>query len=92
MHTLGTALHAEMWNNQSQTCVTDATPWDFSNQSVYMYKDPLVVKGTDRMRLSCTYDTRTRTEVTRNGEGTADEMCLIYVYGTPGGPEAALGK
>ncbi len=92
MHTLGTALHAEMWNKDSQTCVTDATPWDFSNQSVYMYKDPLVVKGTDRMRLSCTYDTRTRTEVTRNGEGTADEMCLIYVYGTPGGPEAALGK
>ena len=54
-----------MWNNQSQTCVTDATPWDFSNQSVYMYKEPLVVKGADRMRLSCTYDTRTRTEVAR---------------------------
>lgn len=91
MHTLGTALHAEMWNAQSQTCVTDATPWDFSNQAVYMYKEPLVVKGTDHLRLSCTYDTRTRTQVTRAGEGTSDEMCLIYVYGTPGGPEAAKG-
>lgn len=92
MHTLGTALTAELWNRDGQTCVTDASPWDFHSQGIYLYEEPIVAFGSDHMRLSCTYDTRSRAEPTVTGEGTRDEMCVMYLYGTPGGPEAALGR
>jgi hypothetical protein len=89
LHTLGRELSVEIWGHGEPTCVVDAVPWDFHAQGLYLYDEPLVVRGDDHLRLTCAYDTRSRTTTTFPGEGTADEMCVVFLYGTAGAPDAA---
>ena len=91
MHTLGRTMRYEAKDTFDETedstlCLTDVPDWDFNWQQVHFYESPLILTAEQSVRLTCTWDTTSRSEVTRFGEGTGDEMCLVFSYLTlPGG-------
>ena len=89
LHTLGRTLSVEIWNDTEHQCVVDVATWDFDAQGLYFFEEPLVVRGDDQMRLTCGWDTRQADGPVTWGEGTADEMCVAIVYGSPGLPADA---
>jgi hypothetical protein len=85
MHTLGRTLRLEASIpplGPSSTCVVNVDRWDFNWQNAWWYETPLVANGVTTFTLSCGFDTRERTTPVTWGEGTADEMCLVYLYVT----------
>lgn len=86
MHTLGQTLRVDLASASSDSsCMLDVPRWDFGWQQFFKYADgPVVVRGGDRIDITCGYDTRGRTETVRWGEGTLDEMCLAFLYFTIG--------
>ena len=83
MHTLGESLNATLVHEDgSETCLIDVPRWDFNWQFGYEFTEPVAMEMDDKVRLSCTYDASDRTEDTRWGEGTGDEMCLTTMFVT----------
>ncbi|MGE0786275.1 MAG: hypothetical protein AB7S26_11350 [Sandaracinaceae bacterium] len=80
MHTLGRQLRVE--NPSSGECLVDVPRWDFNWQGGYFYETPLRLQEGTELALRCTYDTMSRDETVRWGDGTADEMCLSFFYVT----------
>jgi hypothetical protein len=83
MHTLGRRLRVEhMTAAAGEQCMLNVPAWDFDWQLAYWYERPITFSPSDSVRITCTYDTTSRTEVVTWGEGTQDEMCLTFVYAT----------
>ncbi len=82
MHQLGRTLHVET-TSATPRCLVDTPRWDFHWQGIWWYDTPARVSPSDTIRLTCTFDTTSRTAVTHWGEGTADEMCLAFFYVAP---------
>jgi hypothetical protein len=82
MHELGRTLHMELESGGDSTCLVDVDRWNFHWQNTWWYDTPLAFAGVDALSIRCGYDTRSRTETVSWGEGTADEMCLAYLYVT----------
>lgn len=81
MHTLGRTISLEILRGgATPECLIDVPRWDFHWQMAYWLTRPITVTPEDSARITCTFDTRTRTETTRFGERTEDEMCLAFVY------------
>lgn len=80
MHTLGQKMSVTLSSSQGQTCAADVAAWDFNWQQFYFYKDPLSLKAGDAVKITCVYDTRSRTEDTLPGLGTDDEMCMLGAF------------
>lgn len=112
MHLLGSSFRSEVVRKDgSKECVLDIPNWDFAWQMGYgRPKDkPIVLKDGDGMTIRCVYDNTEahqpivggRKLTPRNvtwGEGTTDEMCLLYLdmseaYAppVPAGQKACLG-
>lgn len=96
MHTLGTSIRLDAVHpDGSEQCIVNLPEWNFAWQQAYFF-DPeqnLLLNRNDKLRLRCTYDNSAANQQTVNGvlqeprqvgwgEGTYDEMCLIYMYVT----------
>jgi hypothetical protein len=82
MHTLGKTLRLDAHAPGRDTCLVNVNHWHFHWQNSWWYEVPLNGAGTTGFTLSCGYDTSDRTEPVTWGEGTMDEMCLVYMYVT----------
>ncbi len=83
MHTLGRTLKVEdLAADGSSACMLDVERWDFNWQRFYWYDTPLRFPMSDGLRLTCGYDTTSRSDVVTWGNGTSDEMCLNFFYVT----------
>lgn len=80
MHTLGRILRLDAQVGDDTICLVDVDRWDFHWQNAWWYETPMIVEGANSVSLSCGYDTLTRSEPVTWGEGTNDEMCLVYLY------------
>ncbi|MBK8718578.1 MAG: monooxygenase [Nannocystaceae bacterium] len=96
MHTLGTEISLAVDHQDgSRSCGVDIPRWDFGWQLGYRLAAPIHVEAGDHVVLRCNFDNspanqavvdgvpRTPVDVTW-GEDTYDEMCLGFVYITPG--------
>jgi hypothetical protein len=86
MHLLGRRALIEVeHDNGDTTCLVDIPDWDFDWQQFYFFDSPtgIPLEAGDRVKLSCTWDNDTMTEV-RWGDGTEDEMCISYAFVTAG--------
>jgi hypothetical protein len=83
MHTLGQTLKVELERAGGSDCMLDVPHWDFEWQQFFNYDGPpKAVLGGDSIRVTCGFNTTSRTEATTWGEGTMDEMCLAFLYTT----------
>jgi hypothetical protein len=80
MHELGVKQKLEIVpdnDSKRKYCGMDVPKWDFNWQYAFFYKNPIVLEPGDSYQFSCTFNTLSKSEPTRWGEGTADEMCLM---------------
>lgn len=77
MHTLGKRIRVET----ETACLVDVPAWDFRWQQGYLFAggSGIPLPAGTRLKLTCTFDNPTSRSVGW-GEGTADEMCLAYLY------------
>ena len=64
----------------ADSCASRISRWDFHWQRFYWYQDPLMLNDTTPFSVTCTFDTRDRTEPVLPGWGTNNEMCLEVMY------------
>jgi hypothetical protein len=82
MHQLGVSARLSVERaGGGEACLLDIPRWDFHWQGSYGLVEPVVFNPGDQLRLSCTWDNATMSDVTW-GEGTTDEMCLGSFYYT----------
>lgn len=85
MHTLGRTMRLDATIpplGAGSTCLVNVDRWNFNWQNAWWYHTPIVATGATSFTLSCGYDTRERTMPVTWGEGTNDEMCIVYLYVT----------
>ncbi len=82
MHKLGVSLRVTAIQDEKESCVAHADRYDFHWQGFAHYTKPIQVEGGSRLRITCTYDTLGRDNVTTWGQGTNDEMCIAFFYMT----------
>jgi copper type II ascorbate-dependent monooxygenase-like protein len=82
MHELGRTLRLELESGGDSTCLVDVDRWSFHWQNTWWYEAPLTFPSVQALSITCGYDTSSRSDVVTWGEGTADEMCLSYVFVT----------
>jgi hypothetical protein len=82
MHTAGTQIRLDKISGSQSSCMMNVPLWDFNWQGGSSYTKPLTLGTNDSIKLTCTYDTTGRTQTTKFGEGTADEMCIVFLYAT----------
>jgi hypothetical protein len=84
MHTLGRTLEVDVREFGLDECLVLVDRWNFHWQNAWWYDEPKRFGGASSATIRCGYDTSSRTEVVRWGEGTMDEMCVSYFYVTGG--------
>jgi mono/diheme cytochrome c family protein len=82
MHRLGTHARFELLRGTETKCLLDIPRWAFGWQLFYTYDEPIEIREGDLIKVTCGYDTTSRTEVVEWGESTDDEMCIGYLYVT----------
>jgi hypothetical protein len=84
MHGFGRTERVEVIKpGQSSTCAADVPAWNFDWQLYYFYRQPIRVEPGDKIRVTCSFDTSSRTEPVLPGWGTENEMCMAGVYLVP---------
>ncbi len=79
MHQRGIAAELAL-EGSPQTCLADLDTWSFHWQHYYPYRQPVALRGGDTVRITCHYDTSNDVAPVTWGEGSADEMCIAYLY------------
>ncbi|MGC6509551.1 MAG: hypothetical protein ACON4U_14105 [Myxococcota bacterium] len=91
MHLLGESITAKrITEDGSEECMMDIPEWDFGWQQSYMPLETLRIEPNELMEVTCTYNNSAENQPIVNGEqqepvdvgwgdGTLDEMCLVYV-------------
>ena len=82
MHEIGVSYQLEKISGNQTMCLMNVRRWDFNWQLSYFLEEPIRLEPGDSLRTTCRFDSRSRTEVTRFGEDTDDEMCLALVFTT----------
>jgi mono/diheme cytochrome c family protein len=81
MHELGRRYRMEIVDEGGEAqCAAEVENWDFDWQLFYFYEEPIQITPGKRLRVTCEYDTRGRTEPTTPGWGTQNEMCVGGVF------------
>jgi hypothetical protein len=80
LHGLGRALMLERQRGTERQCLVSLAHWNPSQEQLFRYRSSLDLDPGDRLRLSCAFDTTSRTEEVRGGEAIDQEECRIYLY------------
>ncbi|MEM7158628.1 MAG: hypothetical protein AAF799_37655 [Myxococcota bacterium] len=84
MHQRGTTMTIDFETEASgMQCGADVDRWDFNWQINYFLEEPLRVSMTDRMHVTCEWNTMGDTNPIFPGFGSDDEMCLVGVMFAP---------
>ncbi len=79
MHTRGTRMSIEFDVEGETHCGADVDRWDFDWQQQFFYEEPIAMRMSDRMRVTCEWNTQGETGPIGPSLGTDGEMCLVGV-------------
>jgi Copper type II ascorbate-dependent monooxygenase, C-terminal domain len=80
LHGLGRAVLLERQRGAERQCLVSLSDWNPSQEQLFRYRTPFDLDPGDRLRLSCVFDTTSRTEEVRGGEDIDQEECRVYLY------------
>ncbi len=83
MHRLGQRMQVDFQIDGEQSCGAYINNWDFDWQQVFFYEQPPVLKPSDRIKVTCEWNTEGVQNPVTPGFGSENEMCLIGVYVAP---------
>jgi hypothetical protein len=79
-------LHPEAKGGPHAECKAQVNQWDFHWQHLCFYERPEVLTPEDSVRITCDYDTTSKTCPVSPGWGTQNEMCFAGVFVTVPNP------
>ena len=87
MHLLGRKISVVAERRGVETSLIRVDDWDFNWQGFYTYTEPIALPSLTTVRLTCHFDNSTENPrnphnpltTVRWGEGTEDEMCLVFL-------------
>jgi hypothetical protein len=79
MHTRGARMHVSFDVEGESVCGVDVDRWDFDWQQTFFYEQPLAMRMTDMMHVTCEWNTEGESEPIGPSLGTDGEMCLVGV-------------
>lgn len=82
MHTRGKTQDAWYQDGTTKTCLSKVSNWNFHWQSLWLYDKPITLPPGGTLGVTCGYDTTHETMTITGGEGTANEMCIDFLYVT----------
>jgi hypothetical protein len=91
MHQLGSGFDMFVAHpDASQSCLISMDEWDFHNQVSALYDAPVLVSAGDVLSLTCHWDNSAQNPAQTSsppvdvtwGEGSDQEMCFGFTYGT----------
>lgn len=80
MHEAGKTQRLERVVDGKDQCLSYVPQWDFDWQLAYFFKEPMRWMPGEKLRNTCTFNTKDRKEVTLPGWGTRNEMCLATMF------------
>lgn len=85
MHTLGQTLQVDVQHGAEHACAANFDHWNFYQQRLFVYQEPLEIRAGDQVHVSCVYTTQSRSEPVQMGESIRQEECLasLLVAGRP---------
>lgn len=91
MHLLGKSVNVNASNKNDTLKIIDIPQWDFHWQSTYLFPNPVKLPSGYSLNVEAVYDNTADNPENPNdppndvhlGEGTTDEMMLVYFYYTP---------
>ena len=88
-HETGVALHLQHFRGKEELPLVDGNEhYDFAFQQMVAFsadRYPIFRKG-DAFQLTCTYTTKDRSNVTKGGLATTDEMCIEFLWSSNTAP------
>ncbi|XP_060580835.1 DBH-like monooxygenase protein 2 isoform X1 [Ruditapes philippinarum] len=79
MHLLGAAQFTELRRNNSFVMhLAEDKVYDYNTPVSHDHKDPVMIQKGDELKTTCVFSSETKSQVTRFGEATSDEMCLAF--------------
>ena len=82
LHGLGRGLLLERQRGEGRDCLASFAHWDPSQQQLFRYRSAWELAPGDRLRLSCVFDTSSRSEAVLGGEAIDQEQCRVSLYVT----------
>lgn len=91
MHQLGSGFDMFVAHpDSSQSCLISMDDWNFHNQVSALYDQPQIITANDALSLTCHWDNSAENPAQTAvppvdvlwGEGTNEEMCFGFTYGT----------
>jgi hypothetical protein len=83
MHTLGKTMQLDRMRDANRECVANFDHWSFYRQRLFEYTSPLRVDAGDKLRISCVYNTQSRSKPTSMGDTIDDEQCSAALLVAP---------
>ena len=91
MHLLGKSINVNASSKNDTLKIIDIPQWDFHWQSTYLFPNPVKLPSGYSLNVEAVYDNTTDNPENPNdppndvhlGDGTTDEMMLVYFYYTP---------
>jgi hypothetical protein len=82
MHSRAKTMEVAFLRAAKRECLGNFDHWDFYQQRFFEHSTPVLLEPGDVVQVSCIFDTESRQEPTRMGEGIDDEECLasLLVY------------
>lgn len=80
LHGLGRGLLLERQRGEGRDCLASFAHWDPSQQQLFRYRSSWELDPGDRLRLSCVFDTSSRSEEVLAGEDIDQEQCRVFLY------------
>eukprot|EP00775_Hariotina_reticulata_P006322 gene6322-6557_t len=92
MHGAGKSMKVRRYRGTQELApLADLRAFDYAFQGASILPpDARVLQPGDVLTLQCTYDSRGRTNITRGGPGTNDEMCFAWISYYPAQDDMGL--
>ncbi|XP_074653955.1 DBH-like monooxygenase protein 1 isoform X2 [Tubulanus polymorphus] len=83
-HLLGRAVRLRHFRNGKELKpIVEDMSYDFDYQTWRWLPSKVTIKQGDSLLVECTYNTMDRTDMSRGGESTREEMCYVFFYYYP---------
>jgi hypothetical protein len=86
MHQMGSGYHLYTEGDAGRQCLVESDQYDFDNQQMFMFEEPVHISFGDRLTMECTWDNSADNPDQMNdppvdilyGERTDEEMCFGF--------------
>jgi len=83
MHLIGRKMVTKITRDGEILYDNEEKEYDFNRQDGLYFEKPLILKKNDFITTNCVFNSMTRSNITKGGFGSTEEMCFNFIYFYP---------